>query len=73
VAVGLEIVRADAELFLGNVEDWPLLSGLGDFDVGLRRLMLRGGNVLLIRRLWGKPGKAVMIYPVMPAGAGIRC
>ena len=37
VAVGLEVLRRDAELFLGDVEDRPLLGGLGDFDVGFRR------------------------------------
>ena len=44
VAIGLEIFRGDTELFLGNVEDRPLLGGLRNFDVGLRALMLRGGH-----------------------------
>ena len=44
VAVGLEIFRRDAELFLGDVHDRPLLGGLRNFDVGLRLLMLRGGH-----------------------------
>ena len=44
VAVGLEVLRGDAELFLGDVEDRPLLGGLRDFDVGLRILVLRGGH-----------------------------
>ena len=36
VAVGLEIFRTDAELFLRYVEDQPLFGGLGNFDIGLR-------------------------------------
>ena len=32
----LEILRRDAELLLGDVNDAPLLGGLGNFDVGLR-------------------------------------
>ncbi len=45
VAVGFEIFRRDAELLARDVHDRPLLRGLGDFDVGFRRLMLRGGHV----------------------------
>ncbi len=44
MAVGLEIFRGDAELFLGKLHDRPRLGGLGNFDVGLRGLMLRGGH-----------------------------
>ena len=45
MAVRVEILRGDAELFLGDVEDLPLLGGLRNFDVGFRRLVLRGGHV----------------------------
>ncbi len=44
VAVGIEILRRDAELLARDVHDRPLLGGLGDFDVGFRRLVLRGGH-----------------------------
>ena len=44
VAVGIEILRRDAELFLGEFHDRPLLGGLGNFDVGLGILVLRGGH-----------------------------
>jgi hypothetical protein len=44
VAVGLEIFFADAEFFLGDVDDAPGLRGLGDFNIGFRTLMLRGGH-----------------------------
>ena len=44
VAVWLEVLRGDAEFFLCNIEDRPLLGGLRNFDVGLRTLMLRGGH-----------------------------
>src|SRR6185436_8490504 len=44
VAVRIEMLRRDAELFLGDVEDAPLGGGLGDFNIGLRRLVLRGGH-----------------------------
>ena len=44
VAIGVEIFRRDAELFLGDVDDRPLLGGLRNFDVGFRILMLRGGH-----------------------------
>jgi len=30
------MLRRDAELFLGDIEDAPLGGGLGDFNVGLR-------------------------------------
>ena len=36
VAVGLEVLRRDAELLARDVDDRPLLGGLRDFDVGLR-------------------------------------
>ena len=44
VAVGFEIFRRDAEFFLGEFHDRPRLGGLGDFDIGFRLLMLRGGH-----------------------------
>ena len=31
-----EILRRDAELLLGNVDDAPLRRGLGNFDIGFR-------------------------------------
>ncbi len=56
VAIGLEVLRGDAELFLGEVDDRPLLGGLGNFNVGLRRLMLRGGHLGFRSMKGGKPG-----------------
>ena len=44
VAVGIEVLRRDAELLARDVHDRPLLGGLGDFDVGFRRLVLRSGH-----------------------------
>jgi hypothetical protein len=43
VTVGIEVLSRDAELILGDVKDAALLGGLGDFDVGFRVLVLRGG------------------------------
>jgi hypothetical protein len=42
MAVGVEIFRCDAELLARDVEDRPLLRGLGDLNIGLRILVLRG-------------------------------
>src|SRR5262249_56380316 len=44
VAVGLEMLRSDAELFARDIDDQPLLGGLGDFDIGSRIGVLRGGD-----------------------------
>ena len=43
VAIGLEVLRRDAELFARDIEDRPLLGGLRDLDVGFRVEVLRGG------------------------------
>ena len=43
VAVGLEVLRRDAELLARDLEDRPLLGGLRDLDVGFRMAVLRGG------------------------------
>jgi hypothetical protein len=40
MAVGLEVLRGDAELFLRQLHDGPLLGFLGDLDVGLRMSVL---------------------------------
>ena len=40
VAIGLEILRVDAETFFGDIHDRPHLCGLCDFDVRFRILML---------------------------------
>ena len=45
VAVRLEVLQRDAELFLRDVRDAAWLGGLRDFDIGFRVLMLRGGHV----------------------------
>ena len=60
VAVGLEVLGRDAELFPGDVEDRPLVGGLGDFDVRLGGLVLGGGHVKirgLADCLWGLSGR----------------
>src|SRR5262249_6801749 len=44
VAVGLEVLRRDAEAFARDVEDRPLARSLRDFDVGFRMGVLRGSG-----------------------------
>src|SRR5262245_53994289 len=44
VAVRLEILRRDAELFARDVHDRPHLGGLRDFDIGSWIGVLRGGD-----------------------------
>src|SRR5258708_35223698 len=44
VTVGLEVLGSDAELFARDIDDQPLLGGLGDLDVGSRIGVLRGGD-----------------------------
>src|SRR5262249_1513617 len=44
MAVGLEVLRRDTESFTRDVEDRPLLGGLGDFDIGFWLKVLRGGG-----------------------------
>src|SRR5262245_42472633 len=44
MAVGLEILRRDAELFARDVHDRPHLGGLRDLNVGSRIGVLRGGD-----------------------------
>ena len=44
VAVGVEVLRRDAELLARDVHDRPHLGGLGDLNVGFRRLVLRSGH-----------------------------
>jgi hypothetical protein len=45
MAVGLEVLRRDAEPLARDIEDRPLGGGLRDFNVGLRRLVLRSRHV----------------------------
>src|SRR5262249_28406500 len=44
VAIGLEMLRPDAELFTRDVDDQPFLGSLRDFDIRFRIEVLRGGN-----------------------------
>src|SRR6476619_3905800 len=47
VAIGLEVLRPDAELVARHIEDQSLRGRLRDLDVGLRVEVLRGGRRLL--------------------------
>ena len=44
VAVGIEVLRRDAQFFFGQLHDRPLRGFLGDLDVGLRIGVLRRGH-----------------------------
>ena len=55
VAVRVEVFRGDAELVLGDIKDAALGGGLRNFDVGLRRLVLRGGHLCVSNIWYGEP------------------
>jgi len=65
VAIGLEMLRGDAELLARDVEDRPLHGRLRYFDVGLGRLVLRGGHVTIhqVNEKW--EGVSLELYPAI--------
>jgi hypothetical protein len=44
MAVGLKVLRRDAKSLLGDIHDALRFCGLGDFNIGLRILVLGGGH-----------------------------
>src|SRR5262249_32572375 len=76
VAVGLQVLGRDAELLAGDVEDRPLPGGLGNFDVGLRADVLRGGHCWGVRCANELCEEGICVVPAFAgttAGETIAC